>query len=379
LNVTVVSKETGQPVVSQSLLSFSEVNTVPTVSLIPGSEYTLTVSAIDSGGALLSETSADFEYEPPAANLTISSVQEPSEDQEGFLLTVAAQNISGVVKYKAWFVDDETEAIIEESVITVPLGDLIIIPPDEIGTGQYLIVVQALDSNDTVLAESPPLEFNYRRPSIFQTFPRWVSSSPLAITAMTGLCCLSVIAIIGIVVLVIPKQSSKPGEVDLVLPQKDRRPTPPAPRPAPPPKPAEPSDVSADQTPAPVVQPPRAPAKQPTPTPEAPKAVAALPAARIRLIQPDNIDFSIDMRSTPFTIGRKEENDAALPLDSSSGVSGNHLILTYYEGGYYAKDERSTYGTVVDGEPLTKGQPTPLKDGSIISLGPKVKLIFEYL
>jgi hypothetical protein len=282
------------------------------------------------------------------------------------------------VKYKVWFGDEETRAKIPGSEVTVPLGDPILIPAEDIGSGKYLVVAQALDGNDTVLAETPAMELVYKRPNIFQTFPRWVSTSPLAITAMTGICCLSLIGILGVIWLVIPKRSSKAVEVDLVMPQKDQRPTPPPP--AAPRQPQEEIAREHSQEPAPDIQPPKAP-PIPAASPEKSRVEAPgdLPAARIRLLQPDAPEFSAEMRYTTYTIGRNKKNDAILPVDSSSGVSGNHLVLTYYKGEYYATDENSTYGTMVDGEALEKGKPTLLKDGSVISLGPKVKVIFELL
>jgi hypothetical protein len=377
LNVTIISMETGQSVVAQSLISFSEVNTVPTVSLIPGSEYTLNVSAIDAGGTILSEDSAEFTYEPPAANLQISSVATPSPEQDNFLINVATQNISGVVKYKAWFGEGESRSVIEGSEVTVPLGDAILIPGNVIDSGTYFISIQALDEHDTVLAESPPYELVYKAPNIFQRFSRWVSSSPLAITGITGVCCFSLIAILAIVWLVLPKRSKKSAEVDLVMPQKDRRQAPPAPRPAP----QKPPDKEPEPAPVPVrrPKPPSAPAKPKEMPKEEPDVVSDLPSARIELLQPDDIDFAIEMRHTPFSIGRRKGNDAVLPVDSSSGVSGNHLTLTYLDGTYTILDEKSTYGTAIDGEPLVKGVPTPLINGAVISLGPNVKVVFWVL
>jgi hypothetical protein len=396
LNVTIVSNESGQSVVAQSLISFSEVNTVPTVSLIPGSEYTLNVSALDGGGNILSEDSAEFTYEPPAANLRISEVETPSPELDSFLVNVATQNISGVVKYKAWFGDAETRAVIEGTEVTVPLGDSILIPSDGIDSDIYMVYIQALDEHDTVLAEAPPFELVYKRPSIFQTFPRLVSSSPLAITAITGICCLSLIGILAIVWLVLPKRSAKSAEVDLVMPQKDQRQAPPAPRAAPSPRP---SREEAELTPdlAEMPKPPKAPVKikeedkpvtpkprkapaKPQAMPEVdPGAVSDLPSAQIILQQPDNLDYSIEMRHTPFSIGRRKGNDAILPVDNSSGVSGNHLILTYKKGEYQVLDEKSSYGTTIDGDPLTKGVATQLKSGAVIGLGPNVKIVFWVL
>jgi hypothetical protein len=380
LNVSVTSIETGQSVVSQSLITFSDVNTVPTASLIPGSKYTLMVSAMDSGGQILSEDSAEFEYQPPAANLTVADIQTPSPEQDEFVVTVAAQNISGVVKYKAWFGDGETRAKIPSSEVTIPLGDPILIPAEDIRSGNYLVIVQALDGNDTVLAETPAMELIYKRPGIFQTFPNWVSTSPFAITAVTGICCLSLIGILAIIWMVLPKKSEKSSDVDLIFPQKERRPVPPAPRPSPPPRPKDDIAMDADQEAAYVRQPPKAPPIPPV-SPERPvdDAPDDQPAAMIILLQPKELEFTAEMRDTPFTIGRKKDNDAVLPVDSSSGVSGNHLVLSFAKGGYYVKDENSTYGTFVDGEAVEKGKPTLLKDGSVISLGPKVKVNFQLI
>jgi hypothetical protein len=180
---------------------------------------------------------------------------------------------------------------------------------------------------------------------------------------------------LAIVWLVLPKRSKKSAEVDLVMPQKDRRHAPPAPRPAPP----KPSAKEPEPAPDPVRR-PKPPSAKPKETPkEELDVVSDLPSARIELLQPDNIDYSIEMRHTPFSIGRRKGNDAVLPVDSSSGVSGNHIILTYLDGAYTILDEKSTYGTAIDGEPLVKGVPTPLKNGAVISLGPNVKMVFWVL
>lgn len=177
-----------------------------------------------------------------------------------------------------------------------------------------------------------------------------------------------------------PKKSEKSSDVELIFPQKERRPVPPAPRPSPPPRPKDDIAMDADQEAAYVRQPPKAPPIPPV-SPERPvdDAPDDQPAAMIIMLQPKELEFTAEMRDTPFTIGRKKDNDAVLPVDSSSGVSGNHLVLSFAKGGYYVKDENSTYGTFVDGEALEKGKPTLLKDGSLISLGPKVKVSFQLI
>jgi len=66
-----------------------------------------------------------------------------------------------------------------------------------------------------------------------------------------------------------------------------------------------------------------------------------------------------------------------LPVGSASGVSKHHLTITFENGQYFARDDKSTYGTTINGETLVKGQPSPLHDGDVINLGPKVKIEFQ--
>jgi pSer/pThr/pTyr-binding forkhead associated (FHA) protein len=104
----------------------------------------------------------------------------------------------------------------------------------------------------------------------------------------------------------------------------------------------------------------------------------ALPAAQLSLIEPAAPQFVIAMKHSPFTVGRRTGNDAVVPVDSASGVSGSHLTLIFEDGQYFALDEKSTYGTTVNGQSLTKGQRFPVPDGAVIGLGPKVKLQIRF-
>jgi pSer/pThr/pTyr-binding forkhead associated (FHA) protein len=102
-----------------------------------------------------------------------------------------------------------------------------------------------------------------------------------------------------------------------------------------------------------------------------------LPAAHITLLEPAKTEFSMAVKHSPFTIGRQEGIDAVLPVGSASGVSKHHLTITFENGQFFARDDKSTYGTTLDGETLVKGQPSPLHDGAVIGLGPKVKIKFQ--
>ena len=472
LNVSIIDKSTGQAVMAQALLSFSDVNTIPAVSLVAGQEYTLIVSAVDNSGRVLSEATLDFEYQAPQARLTISEVQSPTPEQPDLLVVVSTLNLEGAVKFRAWLAGGQSNVRLPDTETLVPLGEPILIPTDGLDTGEYTVVVQALDSSDTVLAESPPVKTGYTRPGAFASIRRTLSDNPLLIAGLTAVLCVGVIGALGVVFLILPRRGRRAEAVDLVMPQKarraapqtekvpDRRPTPPrgtpraeppaaAPKPAPP-KPAPAAPPPAQRQPAPPPKPaapppaqrqPAPPPKPPAPPPvqrqpepdrhplaepaprapegpaqQAPAAPAqrapegpaqhapaapaqggvqsgaggqvpaairsqsmrALPAARLSLIDPASPQFGIEMKHSPFTIGRRTGSDAVVPVDSASGVSGSHLTLIFEDGKYFALDEKSTYGTTVNGQSLTKGQRFLLPDGAVIGLGPKVKLQFWF-
>jgi hypothetical protein len=364
LNVSIISNETGQSVAAQALVSFSDVNTLPAVGLIPGSEYTLIVNAIDEQGQVLSEASAEFEYQPPPAQLTITEVLAPTTGQDAFEITVSSQNVGSAVKYTAWLVDEESEQRIDDSRVTVPLGEPILIPTDDIDKGSYLVVVQALDSVDTVLAESPPVKAILTRPGLIENLGESIGGSPLAIVGLTGFCLLSLIGVAVLIWYVLPKRGMRPGTVELVMPQKERRPAPGTPRAVPTPPQKEPEPA-----------PPPPPASPQPPTPSAPQ-VAAKPNAYVQL-KDSKLEFKTEIRKPVFTIGRRKSNDAALPLDSASGVSGEHLTIRFENGQYYAQDDKSSYGTELDGRLMDKGVPYLLRDGAVLTLGPKVSIEFR--
>jgi hypothetical protein len=369
LNVTIVSKDTGQSVLSQSLVNFSDVNTLPAVNLSAGLEYTLNVAAVDSSGQVISQDTADFKYEPPQASVAITGVQTPTVASDQFVVTVTAQNVSGAVKYKAWLADEQTSAKIQGTEVTVPLGDPIAIPSGSVRSGTYAVIVQALDSSDNVLAVSAPYSMAYRPIGAFERFKSWVSSSPLAIAGMTGLCCLTVLGLVGVVYVVMPRRREMKTGVDLVLPEKGRRQAaPPTPRVAPRPQPPQPGR-------------PEGPPARPAAAPAAPAAVpqATAIAAKFTLLFPAHPPYSIVMRRSPFTMGRRKDNDAPLPVDSSSGVSGVHLTIMYERGSYFVLDQGSKFGTSINGNPIAKGEPTQIKDGDQIGLGPIVKMEFKIL
>ena len=382
LNVSIISKDTGQAVLSQSLITFSDVNTIATASLVSGGEYTLIVSAIDASGRLLSETSGEFTFEPPPARLNVTEVQVPNAEQPDFLVTVTTQNLAGVVKFRAWLADSQNNVPLDGTERTVPLGEPLLLPAEGLATGTYAVVVQALDVADVVLAESIPVKVSYTRPNPLQSLRTLVSNSPAAVAVLTGLFCLTVVGVGAVVWLVIPKRGTRPVTVDLVMPQKARRPAPGAER-TPSnmavvqPAPAENRPAAYRDRPTPQQGIERPPVAQPPAAVVKPSPTRAMPSARLTLVEPAATQFSAEIRRTPFVIGRRPGSDAVVPLDSSSGVSGQHFRITFVDGQFLVQDEKSTFGTTLDGSPLVQGRPMPLRDGSVIGLGPQVKIRFN--
>jgi hypothetical protein len=366
LNVTIVSKDTGESVLAQALTTFSDVNSLPAQSLSPGLDYTLNVAAVDNSGKILSQDTADFKYEPPPAALKVSGVQPPAPGQDKLQVTVTATNLSGTVKYKAWLIEPQNNTKMTGTEVTVPLGDPILIPTDSLKSGAYAVVVQALDSSDTILAESQPFQLTFKQPTMFEKFRLWVSSSPFAIAGLTGVCCLALLGVIALVWIMVPKNRDQAIAVDLVMPERGRRQAAPKPGIQVPPRAP---DHGARQAPAA----PRAP--EPPVAPAAP----AGPAARLTLRFPVEPGWSMEMRRSPVKVGRRKDNEAALPVDSSSGVSGHHVTITYERGTYFVLDDSSKFGTSINGKAIVKGEPTQLTDGDLIGLGPIVKVVFNIL
>jgi hypothetical protein len=74
----------------------------------------------------------------------------------------------------------------------------------------------------------------------------------------------------------------------------------------------------------------------------------------------------------PITIGRTSENDIVIPEYS---VSRKHCFLGLAEGNYRITDCGSANGTLVDGTPIGKLIPHPLRGGEILTLG-RLMLLF---
>ncbi|MEK6574693.1 MAG: FHA domain-containing protein [Chloroflexota bacterium] len=411
LTIAVISKKTGDAVLTQDVeLTETETYKVAADILKAGDEYTLVVSAVDDKGRTLAQTAAEFKFEPPQTSIEITQV-EPTEDKSAFVVQVDSSELEGVVKYKVFLVSSQAGSTpVPGTAQTIIVGDPISIPvrnPESgayLESGTYKVVVQALDSENKVLAQISSEDISFERPSAFELAIKWISERPLAIVGISLACFVAFVGLIAVVWMLLPKPSSKPKTVELVLPEKMRRPAPvddasmfepprrPAERPPQPERPARrPEPAEAERRPSARPAPPSAevrPAARPSPAesqvrpvqypaPPAPEAKPGLPKACLKGQEPANIRSSTEITKSPFTIGRRDDNDLVVKVDNTMGVSGHHATITFTNNRFYIKDDKSTYGVLINGQKIQPTTPVPLEDGMIIGLGPKVKLQFH--
>jgi pSer/pThr/pTyr-binding forkhead associated (FHA) protein len=423
LDVNLVSKLTGRPIYQERVTKFTDSILLPSDNLVKDGEYTLTLAALDQQGVVLSQTQPlDFRYQPLEPSLTATVQEWPTPGTPYIVISVVVQNLEGIARYRLWLEQDQGGAPIRGTEITVPAGEALRMPVSGIGSGGYLVRVQALDQSDRVLVESAELKVAYQAPGLVARLVASLQGSKLAVL---GICGLGVVALVGLgalVVFLVPKGKGT-RNVELALPEKARRPprpaepaTPPAgpvvvaraapapaarapagePARAQPPRPPQPAAppvgpvVAARAAPTPVqpapaeAEPARAQPPRPSPAPVQPAvvqpAVTPKPSGVLAVIsmeEPRIAPFEAEMRRSPFRIGRAADNDGVIPVDPSSGVSGHHCFITFADGRWNVQDDQSKYGTTVNGQAIPKGQPFNLEDGAVLGLGPKLKIRFR--
>ncbi len=440
IGVDLVSKLTGRSVYQEQLTELTDSILLPSEDLVEDGEYTLTLTALDEQGQVLSQTvPLEFRFEPLAPGLTATVQQWPTAETPYFVIGAAVQNLEGVASYRLWLEQDQGSAPIRGTEVTVPAGEELQVPVSGVRSGGYVVRVQALDPSDRILVESEGLKVAYQAPGAIARMVASMQGSTIAVLGVCGMGAVALVALGALVVFLVPRRKGM-RNVELALPEKARRPsrpvepaTPPAgpvvaaraapapPRPAEPsappgpvvpasaapvpPRPVEPAApppapiVAARAAPAPprpaepapppvvpVVAPRAAPAQPPSPSaaPVPPAAVQPAVAPKesavlavVSVAEPVIVRFQAEIRKSPFRIGRAADNDGVLPVDATSGVSGHHCVITAADGRWYVEDDKSKFGTTVNGQPIPKGEPFRLEGGAVLGLGPKLKIRFQ--
>ncbi|HMK08256.1 MAG TPA: FHA domain-containing protein [Anaerolineales bacterium] len=440
VDVDLVSKLTGRSVYQERVTELTDHILIPPQGLVQGGDYSLTLTTLDAqGNVLFAAPPVEFRYEPAQPSIAARVDQWPSATVPFFVVSANVQNLEGVAKYRLWLEQQEGSAPVRGTEVTVPAGEPLRLPVNGVRSGNYILRVQALDAADQVLVDSGDLKVAYRAPSAVARLVATLQGSTFAVVGVCGLGALAIVGLGALVVFLIPRGRGMKN-VELALPEKGRRQarpagpaTPPA-SPAPPPKEAVSPRPVAEAKPAPVSQPrpaaaPPAPAEpkpgvqprpaaaspaqagpkpaaQARPAPEQPAPVEPRPAsaqaprpspgpaaappaqaaaaprpsgvlAEVSMAEPGIAAFHSEIRKSPYRIGRGTDNDAVLPVDRTSGVSGNHCVLAFADGRWSVQDDKSTFGTTVNGETIPKGVPFPLEDGAVIGLGPRVRIRFQ--
>lgn len=404
LAATLENVATGQTVVTESFTDFADSITLPTQALTRSTEYSLTLAAVDAQGRTLARSEPyKFRYEPPEVSLAIAAATAPTLADPTLVVTLTAQNVDDGLSYRVWLEREGGNAPLPEFDASGPARTNWRFPAEQLTSGVYVVKAEAFDEANRSLAQADPLRLAYQSPGALDRLVFSMRQSP---GIVTGLAVAAVIALAGLGVLIwflIPKSGARVKTVEMALPEKARRgpaadtpsmvaqpAVPPSPAPAPKPQPAQPAPKPAappSPTPAPKPQPAQ-PAPRPAPPPiERPlqrqqsptvKAPPAAPSvAYLTLVQPQSVQFSAEVKRTPFRVGRRTDNDGVIPVDGSSGVSGHHFTLLYQDGQWFVLDEKSTYGTTVNGQAVPKGQPYRLPEEALLGLGVYVQVKFS--
>jgi len=399
LDVNLINKLTGRSVYQEQLTEVTDSILLPADDLTRDGEYSLVLTALDDQGQVLSQAvPAEFRYTPLVPGLAATVQDWPTAGTPYFVISVSVQNLEGIANYRLWLEDQQGGAPLADTAVTLPAGEALQLPVSGVRSGGYLVRVQALDQSGQVLIESSELKVTYRAPGALE---RMVASLQGSIVATLGVCMLGGLATAGLAALawfLLPRRKGE-RNVELVLPEKARRPKvsaeparPPVSSPSPsgptPARPAPPAREPARPQPPPPAPPARQSASvqppQPSPGPVRPPAVphAAAPVeaqalARVRVTEPRITAFKAEIRSSPFRIGRAPDNEGVLPVGAASGVSGHHCVIRHAGGRWTVQDDQSKFGTTVDGQPIPKGEPFDLQDGAILGLGPTLRMEFR--
>src|SRR5262249_16347924 len=98
LKLTVTDKITGNQINQVTLPGIQETYDVPISNLTAGNTYDIAVAAFDQTGAPIGEpVTAEFQYQLPAAQMSITKVLTPTQDTPYFTVQVATLNLDSAV------------------------------------------------------------------------------------------------------------------------------------------------------------------------------------------------------------------------------------------------------------------------------------------
>ncbi|MBL8095729.1 MAG: FHA domain-containing protein [Anaerolineales bacterium] len=391
LQVDIIDKGTLRTVFSQVItdtVSDQVLIQWPDGALETGRTYELRITALSVDGVPFpnGQGVVEFNFDPAPPTVDAFILSGPTLEDPTIGLTVTVRNVFDLGGLQLMLRNDKIQP---PQVITTtqaaPEGPFVLtVPYDTLPTGEYSVIVVAVDSAGEPLTFSAPQPITLTAPSAVARLTFWLQKNPL-VTVGVGL--LGCLAVVGLMVLAIggmlARRRAQIRTVDMALPER--------------------AQVQAAMTESLVSNKPVGPARPPAsrkppsgagsgsaPQRQAPRAEAdpgaaqhtmisrvmksKRPVLELTIAEPATLTFRAEVTKSPFTLGRKAGCDAVLPVEATSGVSGQHLSLVFVQDQWMVLDEGSTYGSLIDGVVVTKGQPVPLKDGVLLGLGPRVKV-----
>ncbi len=348
-----------------------------------GRAYELRVTALSADGTPFPNGQGVIEFNfDPAPPIVVSQVLHgPTLEDPTIGMTVTVGNVFDLGSLLLVLRNDKIQP---PQVITStqagPEGPFVLpVPYETLPTGEYTVLVVAVDTQGQPMAESTPQLLTITAPSAVARLTFWLQQNPL-VTGVIGL--LGCLAVVGLIALagvgLFARRRAQIRTVDMALPERAQVSAPMtesivANRPPTAIKPTgrKPAPGGRDATTGPSLA-SAADAGQHTMISRASKT--RRPVLDLTILEPSTLTFRAEVKKTPFTIGRKAGCDAVLPVEATSGVSGSHLSLVFVQDQWMVVDEGSTYGSLIDGVVVAKGTPTPIKDGAVIGLGPRVKV-----
>jgi hypothetical protein len=357
LKVSVVDKQTGKPVIEQTLKDFGDSLSIPANTLANEGTYSLELVALDDQNRELSRIEpSEFQYKPQVLQILINAVSAPTVNTSYFVVTITTsfKDTAGIARYKLWLEPNQSSSgLIPGTEVMLAPDDELRIPAGDLPSGKYQVKAQALDGANVVIAEAVrPFPIDYTAIGFFEKLTDRIRSSPEVVVVLL---LLAVVAIIALFLLMKAARARSRVGVPVVEPGLAARP-----------QAAGPSRV--------MVQPDSVPLNHGVASADlgrAPKAKALL------FMREPPTNFQVAVTITPFTIGRGPGMNANLPVDPQSGVSGHHADVLLENGIWYIKDAPSRNGTFVNGKKLQPGAREQIQDRTIIGLGPKTKVEFR--
>jgi len=361
LEVNIKDPVTGDTIATQPLDAdkndFAK-NIVPFPNLRPGKKYQLTIIAKNKLGNEVGRIGpVEFTFDPVPPKLEILEIKQPDSTQPDLRVLLKIDDPEGISSYRVFLQNEQNVTVNGAEASAERLTDYFVLPTySKIGLaqGKYKVVAEGRYGGDVPPIRSNPFTFEYVPVGGWTVFMAAVTStlreSPLIAVGVLGVVLLGGIGLFAILRVTSRGPKIGPREVAMGLQTKP---------------------IKAKIVKIPSVGDSSNSSNNPVAN-SIPTSVAM-----VTLIEPAGVPYKLNINKSPFSIGRDSAAQATIPVDKTLGVSSIHATFIYTNNAWHIRDDNSTNGTFVNGTKLPKGGQAMLDKGSVIGLGPRVKLKFN--